>query len=293
MDNNILEPMRKVLIFIMSSFVFLFILSCEKSVELDFPKSESQVIVDGWIEQNRYPKVIITRSLPYFSEIDSATFRDLVVTKAKVSVTVGNKTEILTLHHNKKYFPPYIYQGFQIKGEVGKTYKLKVSIGDKTLSATTSISEPPSIDSLWAINHPKKDSLKQLMIQFTDDPAIQNYYRLFTKIKNKQKIYKPAYGSVFTDRTINGLTTNFPLFKGYSTNQAKEDLYFSLGDTVSVKFCTTTKESFRFWKMFQSEMFNSSNPFATSSQELEGNVKGDGKGIWTGYGAEYNIIILH
>ena len=292
MDDKILKQMRKAITYILIIFFYLFAISCEKSVDLDFPEAEHQIIADGWIEQNRYPKVFVTRSLPYFSEIDSATFRDLVVTKAKVSVSVDNKTEILTLHRDEKYFPPYIYQGFQIKGKVGKTYKLEVSIGDKTLSATTSISDPPSIDSLWTVSNPQRDTLKQIMIQFTDDPTTQNYYRLFSKIKGTNENYKPSYGSVFADGAFNGTTTTFPLFKGYTTSQTREDLYFSSGDTVYVKFCAIKKESFRFWKKFQSEQVNSVNPFATSSQEIEGNVKGDGKGIWTGYGAEYNRIII-
>ena len=292
MDDKILEQMRKTIIFIYISLFCLLAISCEKSVELDFPKAESQIIADGWIEQNKYPKVVVTRSLPYFSEIDSATFRDLVVTKAKVSVTVDNKTEILTLHRNEKYFPPYIYQGFQIKGKVGKTYRLEVSIGDKRLTATTRISKPPSIDSLWTIPHPQLDTLKQIMIQFTDDPKIQNYYRLFSKVKGTDKNYKPSYGSVFADGAFDGATTDYPLFKGYTTSQGKEDLYFSSGDTVYIKFCTMKKESYRFWQSFQQEKANSLNPFANSSQDIEGNVTGDGKGIWTGYGAEYDKIII-
>lgn len=272
--------------------LFCLLFSCERSIDMDFPEASSQIIVDGWIEQNTGPRVIVTRSLPYFSAVDSASFRELVISKAKVSVSVDSITEVLTLHHDPGYFPPWIYQGFRIKGEVGKTYHLEVELGNKILTASTSIPSPPSIDSLGTINHPVKDTLKQVMIHFTDDPSTDNYYRLFSQIRGFDDYYKPAYGSVFSDHSFNGSAVSFPLFKGYTANQGREDLYFSSGDTVYVKFCTINAAAFQFWKNYQSEQMNSINPFASSSSEIEGNVQGEGKGIWTGYGVDYDKIII-
>ena len=282
----------KIIKFLSAGLIILIVLSCEKSVELDFPKAPSRIIVDGWIEQGRPPKVLLTRSLPYFSEVDSSSFRNLLISKAKVSVTVDGTTEILTLHHNDKYFPPFIYQGFQIEGEVGKTYTLNVEINKKTITAKTRIPEPPTIDSLCTITHPEKDTLKQIMVQFTDDPNSADFYRMFSRIQGLDQYYKPSYASVFSDDAFNGSTVSFPLFKGYTTQENKEDLYFSDDDTVYVKFCTISRNAYQFWKNYQSEQMNSLNPFASSAQEIEGNVNGDGKGVWTGYGVEYDKIII-
>jgi hypothetical protein len=35
--------------------ISLIVLSCEKNVELDFPETNSRIVVDGWIEQGRSP----------------------------------------------------------------------------------------------------------------------------------------------------------------------------------------------------------------------------------------------
>ena len=271
----------------------LITLSCEQSVELDFPEASSDIIVDGWIEQGKGPRVILTRSLPYFSSIDSASFRDLVVSKAKVTVSVDSMTEILTLHYNEQHFPPYVYQGFQIKGEVGKRYVLKAKLGQQILTAETYIPEPPAIDSLWTITHPEKDTLQQIMVRFKDDPETTDYYRFFSRIQGHEDYYKPAYGSVFHDHPMNGSVVDFPLFKGYTTNQSREDLYFTSGDTVWIKFCTLPESCFAFWKNFQAEQMNAVNPFASSANKLEGNIQGKGRGVWTGYGADYGRIILY
>lgn len=282
----------KTIRFLILAGMLVFLLSCEKSVEMNFPEVQSQVVIDGWIEQDGPPRVLLTRSLPYFSEIDSASFRNLVISKAKVSVSVDSITEILTLHYDDQYFPPYIYQGFQIKGETGKSYLLKVTIGGDTLTANTTIPDPPAIDSLWTVSHPIKDTLSQIMVQFSDEPEIPNYYRLFSRIHGFDDYYKPAYASVFNDQSFNGSTVSFPLFKGYTTNQSREDLFFTSDDTVYVKLSTIGETSYNFWKNFQSEQMNSVNPFASSALEIEGNIGGNGKGIWTGYGSDYGRIVI-
>ncbi|NJK95821.1 MAG: hypothetical protein HC905_13735 [Bacteroidales bacterium] len=81
---------------------------------------EPSIIVDGTIELNDFPKVILTRNIPYYISIDSADMIYLVLRQAKVTVTDGEKTEILTLKYKKDVFPPFYYQGNEIKGKQGE-----------------------------------------------------------------------------------------------------------------------------------------------------------------------------
>lgn len=273
-------------VFVMSA------MSCEQTVELDFPETQPLVVVDGWIDQGEGPKVILTRSLPYFAGMDSATYRDLVVSKAKVKVSTDSFSEVLTLHYDERYFPPYIYQGFSIKGETGKSYHLEVTIGGDTLYASTRIPESPVIDSLWLKPNPLHDTLKQLMLRFTDPLETRDYYRVFSRVQGSGNDYRPSYVSVFADAGFSGSIVDIPVFKGYTGEGSREDLFYQSNDTVYIKFCTITDSSYQFWRNLQSEQMNAVNPFATSVLNIEGNVRGNAKGIWTGYGVDYERIVI-
>ena len=75
-----------VLLFLLVAFTAQY---CEKDVDIDLPQSDSKTVVEGWIEHDRYPHVILTRSAPYFASIDSGVLRDYVVTTAKVTIITG------------------------------------------------------------------------------------------------------------------------------------------------------------------------------------------------------------
>lgn len=89
--------------------------SCERYIDLEIPYHESVVVVEGWIEQNSYPQVMLSLSIPYFGSIDSNSLLDYALTVARVTISTDNDSEILTLRPNADYFPPYVYLWHQIK----------------------------------------------------------------------------------------------------------------------------------------------------------------------------------
>jgi hypothetical protein len=115
---------------------------CEKELSIELPQPESKIVVEGWIEHEGYPNVILTRSAPYFSSIDSGSLRNYVVTKAKVTVISGDQHEVLTLKPNDAYFPPYVYFGTELKGKVQGRYYLKVEFEDSENNVYASTSIP-------------------------------------------------------------------------------------------------------------------------------------------------------
>ncbi len=276
------------------------ITSCEKEIEIEFPKTEQQYVVDGWIEQGNYAKVIVTQSMPYVSTIDSATYRDLVITKAKVVLTNGNASEILTLTRDTNYFPPYIYTGTQIQGKVGENYKLTIyikkqstksgAIKKDTLQAQTKIPKPPEIIDIWTEQAKVKDSIVRLKLKFIDNPNKSDFYHLKIK-ESTQGSYINPYISIFSDKKFNGDSVSMPVFWG-TKRQKAEDIYFYYNDTIDLKFCTMDKASFNFWQGYQQEKVSALNPFSTTNKNIQGNVTG-GLGIWCGYGVtKYRIRIM-
>ena len=264
---------------------------CEKEVKLDLPSHTSEVVVEGWIEQGKAPNVLLSLTVPYFIKIDSNNLRDYAVTTAKVTVISENGLEILTLKPNNVYFPPYVYFGTEIYGETGRSYQLNVVYKGKVITAVTTIPELVRPDSVWFQHEPGSDSIGLVGFRLNDDPEVQNYYRTLTKRLGKDKRFIPTYTSVFDDKTFNGETLNLTLSRGSSSIlDVENNRFFSVGDTIVLKFCSIDQASFDFWNTIQGQIITSANPFASSNARVKSNIDG-GIGIWAGYAASYDTII--
>jgi hypothetical protein len=268
-------------------------LSCNTEPEFKLIDYEPKLIIDGWIEENNFPKVILSSSVSYFDEIDSTTIRKMVITTAKVTVSDGVNEEVLTLKKDENYFPPYVYSGTELKGETGKTYTLTVRLKGEEYTATTTIPPAASFDKLWYEAISADDSLGYIYGRFTDDPGTDNYYRIFTQRENKDERYVPVYLSAIGDQSFNGKSFTFSLLRGPdSFTEVSDDLYFKKGDTIRVKFCTMDKAHFDFWRTLERELYVIGNPFASSGNEIISNID-DKKalGVWGGYGVKYYSVV--
>jgi hypothetical protein len=261
--------------------------------ETDSSDFESTIIVEGEIESGNFPEVILTRNVPYYVQLDSTDFLYLVLRQAKITVSDGEKSEILTLKYSNNNFPPYYYKGNEIVGEPGKTYTLTIEYGEKTLTATTTIPNPVSLDSVWFKLNAASDSLGKIKALLKDNSNIHSYYRIFTKILSRQTEFYPTLVSVFDDKAFNGLDYIFTLSNGPESYLKIDDTEFNyiLGDTVLVKIATIDENTFNFWESYQDEVINGTNPFASSNHSIISNINGEGKGIWGGYGSNTYLIV--
>jgi hypothetical protein len=266
--------------------------SCDESSDY-YSGYEQSIIVDGKIEMNNYPKVILTRNIPYYVEVDSADLLYLVLRQAKVTVSDGELSEILTIKFNRDEFPPYYYEGNELTGKAGRTYYLTIEYGDIKLTATTTIPEPVSPDSVWFQPNAPGDTLGKINARLADNKDIHSYYRTYTMIRSRQNDFYPTLISLFDDRLFNGTNYTFHLSKGpesfLNLNNTSPD--YESGDTVLLKIATMDEACFKFWQGYQTEVVNGANPFASSFHKIESNIVGEGKGIWAGYGISINQII--
>lgn len=273
-----------------TALLFLLLWSCEKELDLNLPDEPSKLVVEGWIENGKNAEVLLSHTAPYFSAIDSNSLQDFAETHAKVTLISNTENEILTLKPNQAYFPPLVYRSVEMKGETGGTYLLEVILAGDTVTATTTIPEPVSLDTVWFAVDPGLDSKGRIWIRFTDDGHKENYYRVLYKRKGKDSQFISAHISTFSDALFNGETVELGFLRGITSMIALEnENYFESGDTVSLKFCTIDKVQFEFWKVYQNEVLSSANPLSTSNNQLRTNIKG-GLGIWSGYGATYYVI---
>jgi hypothetical protein len=271
-------------------------ISCEPKMEFDITSVKKQLVVDGSIENNNYAQVLLTYNTGYFSDLDSASFRGLVASRAKIILSDGVRSEILTLTKDTNYFPPFVYKGNEILGKAGKTYTLiiidEINTGTRdmdTIVATTTIPQPVKLDSVWfSPTSLNKGIIKGIVY---DNPDEKNYYRTFTKIKGEDKRYIPTYIASFEDKYFNGQKFTFHLNKGLDSYiKPLYDIEFTKGDTINVKIANIDKNSYTFWYSYDQEILNSGNPFASNFERVKSNIQG-GLGIWCGYGSTIYFVV--
>lgn len=296
-----------------------FLSGCEKEILLEIPEGEPALVVEGHIEQDAPPVVLLTRSVPIFSDFSVKNLEKAFVHNANIYVSDGIK-EYKLQELNSTNLPPalikivaeqygftpdkntgqlpflfYFYSTTELKGTVGKKYKLRIEAEGKTLTASTSIPNITKIDSLWVKPHPdsKNDSLVMLWYRYRDPDTLGNCVRYFTS-RNQEAFYPGYFNSVFIDDFVNGKPyIDYPLARGESKNQEPDfDTYgyFKKGDSITVKWCNIDIAHFRFWQTLESDFGSRGNPFG-SPVAIKSNIQG-GLGIWGGYGVVYHKFVV-
>jgi len=288
----------KKLIYFISILIIAF--SCTKDIEIELPEAEEKIVVEGWIEQNQYPIVVLTTNSPYFDKFDSTALMDMFITEAKVIVSDGTTTEHLAFTINFQNlenadWPMVYFVGDTLKGEIGKTYTLSIEAEGKTLTAFTTIPQIIESDSLWFKVDEGQDSLGYLWGLYSDDPNTNSYFRFFTKRLGRDNVYTPTYGSIVEDKFFSGDTLEFSLVRGigsYTAADAYDDDelgYYKIGDTVVFRLTTIDQAHYNFWRTAEQEIMMGQNPFSSPVQ-IRSNIEG-GLGVWGGYAADYDTLI--
>ncbi len=264
----------------------LLLVNCNREVE--FVPYKPQVVVEGQIENGQYASVLLSTSVSFTELMDTTSLLDHAIRNAKITISDGDKSEILLLKVNKKKIPPYEYVTQRMKGEIGKTYTLTIEYDDKIISAETYIPEPVIIDSLWFSKKTPSDRIGYVHISFKN--VSNHHYRIATK-EESEDIYIPClYGNV--DKTLYPKETQIKMQinKGpIIFPETSYTSYFPDSVDIKVKLSTQLQASYDFWTSYQNEIINSQNPIFPSTQRLKSNVKG-GIGIWAGYGSSVKTI---
>lgn len=292
----------KYILFILSIFL---ITSCERDITLDLPSKESKIIVDGYVERDLPPYIILSRSQGYFDPINSGSLNNLPERNATVKISDGINTIVLTeldtvidgisIGGIYAAVDPVNFLPTMI-GTVGLTYSLEVLTSDgRRVTSTTKLQAPIALDSTWFEIQEGKDSLGFTWAFLSDPDTLDNCYRWFSKRLNKDDQYFAPFGSAFEDKFINGQTFKFGYNRGSLQNSTAEDDnkeeagFFKLGDTIVIKFCTIDKSTFEFWRDAETQLGNNGSPFAVPSN-VKSNING-GIGVFASYSASYDTII--
>ncbi len=279
--------MRNVFIFLIANA--LMCSSCQPND--DFEVNNSSLIVEGWIENDGFPVVILTQSIPVTqTDIHPDSLCDYLVRWAKVTVSDGTDSVTLTGKYDSGYFPPYVYTTSRLKGETGKNYSLTVDYKDFHATAITTIPMAPS-NVAFSVKHcTGSDTLYQIMAHFKDNPYEKNYYQFFARVGTNTKQYLASYLGAIDDAIL-GESSDAPIYRGHQLKSHDYTPYFYLDDSVSVKFAQIDEMAYRFWDDYSKVLSLSGNMFLSSYANIRSNIHG-GFGYWCGYGAITRHIVI-
>ena len=299
-----------------NNFIGLFLLtltiiisSCEKDVKLDLPQPEQKIVVEGHIEQDAPPYVILTWNTSLYEEIDANTLQSLFVKGAIVTVSDGTTTDTLQEISTNSLTPELIaqflnmdpddirntsisfYSTLNMFGEVGKRYELTVQKDNHLVKAVTTIPQLIPLDSVYTRPHPDPgiDSLVRLFVLYDDPDTLGNFARYFIQRNGGGMIT----GYIFDDALINGKQFEFELPRPLGRNEDfdyETSGYYWKGDTVVVKWTAIDQDHYQFWETWEYALGSAGNPFSGPSY-VKSNVNG-GLGIWGGYGVTYDTLII-
>ncbi len=289
----------------------LCLFGCQREVELDLPDYESKLVIEGTIENGSPAMVMLSKSIPYFSEVTLSTLmNDVLVTgdQARVYVTSEDgETEELTWRISPDA-PYYVaFMGSQVLGREETRYTLTVEYGGKTYTADTYIPKTFDLDSI-GFDHSVEmlsDTQATIRMQLSDPADEENYYAFFCKVncpKLHDRLWISGLPVAFDDRTFNGVTFNYELTRaGYSMlmygmlsdsdRVSYSRLTFRPGDTVYVKRTQVDHHTYQYMLSAGSEAAFGSNPF-TNPMPAVSNFSGDDVlGHWSGFAAKIDTLI--
>lgn len=291
--------------------LLLIVLACEKTIDLELPEPREYLVVHGQIEPDSFAYVSLSRNSPYFDPINLQLVASLLVNGALVTVSADGIIDTLEPAFNFQHFTLFNYKGTKIKGEVGKSYTLRIQNADYDLEAITTIPAFLPLDSLWHRSRAdlireagqfqpttRDEELVSLYFRYPDPPELGNYVRAFTK-RNSEQQWSSDFNSIYSDDLVNGQTVDFVLRRGKEAYLFNDSLtfaefgYFERGDTIQVKWSAIDKAHYTFWLTINSARGGSGNPFSTPTivaTNIRGK-KGRGLGIWGGYGSLHYTYI--
>ena len=255
-------------------------------------EAKSELVVEGWIDEGGYPVVILTRSLTISDKYQQAdSLSQYLIRWAKVSVSDGERTVVLTGKFDSRYFPPYVYTTGNMRGEAGKTYTLDVEYRDFHATATTTIPETHRIENLTIKPCADSDTLYQVKINIDTERANGAYYQLFTCEGKDNRLFVASYlGSIDGKSLKKGI--DIPVYRSYRLATGKKYTpYFCQHDTLAIKLAHIDASSYTFWSDYSRNLTLSDNMFMAPTHNIRSNVKG-AMGYWCGMGADVKYVVI-
>lgn len=232
----------KFLAFLSSITFALLAVSCEKVIDIKVPNNEPVLVIESYIEEDSLCFVQLSTTIDIFDGQIPPFVENATITLAD---DLGNQ-EMLLYDFSGRYY------GMSMRGQVGRTYTLSVSVDGKEYQASSSLLPVVPIDS---ISVEEADTfgffatdLKDVRLHYTDPSTAQNsYITKFVYIPNPNNddafFFERKY--LLNDDNKNGQANSVFLFSQpiesgdvivaelRSIDQAVFDYFFSIEDALT------------------------------------------------------------
>lgn len=275
--------MREVVLLknILILLITLTVIGCSIS-NSEIEKSD-KLTVEGEIREGEFAEIFLSNSILFEGIIDSLTVAKSVESKAKITLTNGEVTEVLTLKKDDSRFPFLFYRSNLIKGEIDGEYNLTVNVRGKEFNAYTKIPKVATVEDITFLQA-QKDGLitpgvKDVRLLIRNRQEQTSYYKILIKNENESKF---EFASPFIVSTENVFTETFPIIVNYNTftSGSKESLLFA-GEVFEIKLIAIAKAQFDFWKKVRGEESDIIEN-AAFTQEVPSNISNGAFGYWSG-----------
>jgi len=303
--------------------ILLIITSCTKEVNIDLPEHIAELVVDGTIETNKNPIVLLSRSADIYASTDISSYLSYFVLDAEVKVICNEDTTELSLFtiselpiesqeklaemlrlnnlNELQELPLLVYSSIDLIGEVNNTYELSILFNGKNYNGKTKILEPTALDALYWELEPGTIEYGYSWAILSDPVNQFDGYKWEVKRTNlnfdglpKDDIFKRARGGTFNDQFFDGMTFDFffenPMKRKDSTHLLEYKRYYRFGDTVVVKFSKMDEAVYEFMENKYTQLSTAGNPFATPIN-IPSNITGGALGVWAGYSPTLDTLI--
>ena len=305
------------------ALTLLIFTSCTKEVEIDIPGYAEELVIDGVIETNAPPFVMISKTKDIYAPTDIDAFLNGFVSGATVTVSDGTNTVVLDEWCSDNLPPgagPIAAQMFGISeselanyhicayltldpsmsGQVGKTYLLTVELDGNTYEASTAIVQPTYFDSVWWKPEPSTPNHGFSWVYLTDPPTKGDAYKWEVKRINIgmdgepiDQNFKVPFSPVFNDQFFNGLAFEFAYENPFAFETETPEEYlglYPLGDTVVIKFSKIDAQVYEYLEKKYLQIQTAGNPFSTPTN-IPNNISGGALGVWAGFSPSYDTLI--
>ncbi len=282
--------------------------SCEKEVDLQINPGEQKLVVNASIrrsidaktgvETGEFPLVILTKSINFFGNLDSAALADFFVHDAQVTLSNGSKTISLKEYQISGTGVPgapdvaYFYSLIDtsapnlMQGEFNTNYELRIEWQGQTYTSTSTIYPPVPIDSFWTqdANVPGTDTVfTELRARFTDPPLKgQNYHTMVNSYYPNN--IEASFDDYFNDEVTNGVGFNFTIGSANADAQSNERYgYWLPGDSLTLEWSSIDYAAYQFFNTKNFSGNSIGNPFATPVNVI-GNISNGALGAFIAMG---------
>ena len=291
--------------------VSLLLCGCQQEIDLNLPDYQSKLVIEGTIETGSPAIVMLSKSIPYFSEINIETLLgDVLVngTQARVFVTseTGETEELMwTISPAVPYYMAFM--GSKVIGKEQTHYTLRVEYDGKVYTAQTYIPKTFDLDSIGFSQSLEvmADTMASIRVLMSDPADEENYYAFTCKVKCpklEDRLWVSSVPVAFDDRTFNGLQFNYEVSRyGYSWLMAgmlsEEDqqnfrrVTFRPGDTVYVKHSQVDYHTYKYLTSAGSEAAMGSNPFVAAVPPVSNFDSDEVLGHWSGFASKVDTLV--